>query len=296
MINGKPVIIDGKETDYFLFENGDLYNAKTRRVGHGSINHEYIRYNLVIDGVDTTICQHTLLAQLFLENDDPERKTFVRHKDGDTKHNSLDNLEWATREEIFRHKAKPEKRESITLTQEELENEIWMPFRNTFYLVSNLGRLKNTQTNNIISGSPNKTHGYIRWTFTDADGTRKEIMAHRAVYEAFHPNEEIIVINHIDANRCNNRLSNLENVTQQENVLKSYYETKTKYTRLTGQYDSNMNLIAVYPSISEAARQIGIKDIAVIRAAMNRRGQSHGYYWREITKETYDEFQNKNNQ
>ena len=32
MINGKPVIINGEETQYFLFENGDLYNANTHRI------------------------------------------------------------------------------------------------------------------------------------------------------------------------------------------------------------------------------------------------------------------------
>ena len=294
MINGKPVIIDGKDTNYFLFENGDLYNALTHRIGRGALNHGYIRYYMSVDGKAISVAQHTLLAQLFLENDDPEHKTVVRHKDGDIKHNSLDNLEWVAKEEIFCNRAKPITHEKIVLTEEELQNEIWKPFKETFYLVSNMGRIKNTRTGNITFGSPNKVNGYVRWTYTDVDGIRKEIMAHRAVYEVFHPEEEIMVINHIDANRRNNRLSNLENITQQENVVKSYYETKTKLTRLTGQYDSNMNLIAVFPSISEAARHMGLNDVAVIRAAMNRRGQSHGYYWREITKETYENFQNKN--
>ena len=54
MINGKPVIINGEETQYFLFENGDLYNANTHRISQGSKNHGYIRYSLTINGKETS--------------------------------------------------------------------------------------------------------------------------------------------------------------------------------------------------------------------------------------------------
>lgn len=294
MINGKPVIINGEETQYFLFENGDLYNANTHRISQGSKNHGYIRYSLTINGKETFIFKHRLLAELFLENDDPENKTVVHHKDGCTQNNELNNLEWVSQKENCNKKVNPiEHKITTELTKEEKENEIWKPFRDTHYEVSNMGRIKNIKTGNITFGSPNKNSGYIRWTYQDNNGDRKEVQAHRAIYEVFHPNETIDVINHIDSNRGNNRLSNLENISQSENVIKSYYQTKTKKTCLTGQYDLEMNLIAVYPSTSEAGRQLGLKNASNISQAIKKGGKSHGYYWREITQIEYENFQNK---
>lgn len=294
MINGKPVILNGKETQYFLFENGDLYNANTHRISQGSANHGYIRYSLTVDGVETSVFKHRLLAELFIGNDDPEHKTVVHHKNGCTQNNELSNLEWTSQKDNCNKRINsPQHKISQQLTEEELKQEVWRPFRNTHYEISNMGRIKNTHTGYITFGSPNKNSGYIRWTYQDNKNGRKEIQAHRAVYEIFHPNEVIDVINHIDSNRGNNRLSNLENVTQQENVLKSYYQTQTKQTCLTGQYDLQMNLIAVYSSTSEAGRKLGLKNASNISQAMKKGWQSHGYYWKEITREEYDNFQNK---
>lgn len=296
MINGKPVIINGEETQYFLFENGDLYNAKTHRISQGSKNHGYIRYSLTINGKGTSIFKHRLLAELFLENDDPENKIVVHHKEGCTQNNSLDNLEWVSQKENCNKKMNPiQHKITQELTKEEIKNEEWRQFRDTFYEVSNMGRIKNTRTGFITFGSPNKNSGYIRWTYQNDEKGRKEIQAHRAVYEVFHPDETIDVINHIDSSRGNNKLNNLENITQKENVIKSYYQTKTKQTCLTGQYDLNMNLIAVYPSTSEAGRQLGLKNASNISQAMKKGWKSHNYYWREITQEEYENFQNKNN-
>lgn len=295
MVKGKPVIIDGKETQYFLFENGDLYNAKTHRISQGAKNHGYIRYSLTIDGKETSISKHRLLADTFIPNDDPENKTVVHHKDGCPQNNELENLEWVSQKENMEKKVNAvDHKITEKLTDDELKNEIWKPFRDTIYEISNMGRIRNTKTGYVTFGSPNKNSGYIRWTYQDDSNGRKEIQAHRAVYEVFHPDEEIKVINHIDSNRGNNRLSNLENISQQDNVIKSYYQTMTKKTCLTGQYDLNMNLINVYPSTSEAGRQLGLKYSSNLSQAMKKGTKSHGYYWREISKEEYDNFQNKN--
>lgn len=294
MISGKPVKIDGKETQYFLFENGDLYNANTHKISQGAKNHGYIRYYLTLDGKEISVFKHRLLAQMFLKNDDPKNKTIVHHKDGNTQNNELDNLEWVSQKENCNKKINPiQHKITQMLTEDEIKQEVWRQFRDTYYEVSNMGRIKNTRTGCITFGSPNKNSGYIRWTYQNDKYGRKEVQAHRVVYEVFHPNEPIQVINHIDANRGNNRLNNLENISQQENVIKSYYQTKTKMTCLTGQYDLNMTLIAVYPSTSEAARELGIKNISNLSQAIRRRWKSHGYYWRELTKEEYENFQIK---
>ena len=287
----KQIIRNGVKTQYFLFSNGDLYNANTHLISSGSLSNGYIRFQLNIDGEIVSYAKHRLLAEYFLENDDPEHKTVVHHKDGCPRNNKLENLEWTTQKENCNKRVNPnEHKITEILTEEELAKEEWRKIPDANYEVSNMGRIKNLGSGYITFGSRNKNSGYIRWTYINNEGKRKEAQAHRMVYMLFHPNEEIDVINHIDSNRGNNRLSNLENITQQENVIKSYYLTKTKITCFTGQYDLNNNLIAVYPSTSEAARQTGIRNTSNLFRAMKTGGTSHGFYWRELTKEEYESF------
>ena len=296
MVEVRQVIWDGKPTQYFLFSNGDLYNINTHRSAMGTKSNGYLRYTLNIEGQTISVAQHRLLAEYFIENDDPINKTVVHHINGCTQDNRLENLEWVSQQENCIKKINPiESKITEILTDEELEKEIWVPLlgNSKTYMVSNMGRIKNLNTNKITFGSRNKNNGYIRWTYSDNDGFRKEIQAHRAVYQSFHLDEELQVINHIDSNRGNNRLENLENISQSENVIKSYHSTKTKKTRLTGQYNENMELINVFASTSDAGRFLGLASCSNLSRAMKTGKQSHGFYWREISEEEYNNFKNK---
>ena len=65
-------------------------------------------------------------------------------------------------------------------------------------------------------------------------------------------------INHIDGNKHNNRLSNLEEVSHQENMQKAADETNAWNFRKVGEYNDKGELLNVYLNASDAARQIGI--------------------------------------
>lgn len=60
--------------------------------------------------------------------------------------------------------------------------------------------------------------GYIKYSFT-INGKDKKLFAHRIVLETFCPveNMENLQVNHIDGDKTNNNLSNLEWCTQSEN-------------------------------------------------------------------------------
>lgn len=67
--------------------------------------------------------------------------------------------------------------------------------------------------------------GYIQIKFRDPNDWRTEhaALAHRVIWEAVHgPLDAGLTINHIDGDKTNNRLTNLESVTQAENVRHAY--------------------------------------------------------------------------
>ena len=96
------------------------------------------------------------------------------------------------------------------------KDEIWKLFT-PFYSVSNFGRIRNDETNRILSGSLHKD-GYI---FVTVDG--KQVPLHRLIALVFCDGfEKGKVINHKDGNKQNNFADNLEWVTQQKNIEHSH--------------------------------------------------------------------------
>ena len=96
------------------------------------------------------------------------------------------------------------------------KDEIWKLFTPS-YSVSNFGRIRNDETNRILSGSLHKD-GYI---FVTVDG--KQVPLHRLIALVFCDGfEKGKVINHKDGNKQNNFADNLEWVTQQKNIEHSH--------------------------------------------------------------------------
>lgn len=94
--------------------------------------------------------------------------------------------------------------------------EYWIDVRHyeKYYECSNLGKIRNKITRNILNGCITKK-GYVRISLTYYK-TKK--FAHVLVLDSFYkkPSEEHQV-NHIDEDKTNNRLDNLEWVTAKEN-------------------------------------------------------------------------------
>ena len=97
--------------------------------------------------------------------------------------------------------------------------EKWLTIRNhPDYEVNNLGDVRNKKTNRILKPQLNRTDGYYRVALNG-----KRYYVHRLVADAFFDEDhDKIDVNHIDGNRLNNKLSNLEWCTRKENIRHAY--------------------------------------------------------------------------
>lgn len=87
------------------------------------------------------------------------------------------------------------------------------------YYVSNLGRVKSCRCNDSKILSPADSRAYKVITLLDCQGHKKVIPVHRVVLETFvgpPPSDDEDRVNHINRDRADNRLKNLEWSTHKE--------------------------------------------------------------------------------
>lgn len=89
------------------------------------------------------------------------------------------------------------------------------------YMVSNLGNVKSLVNPNKprILKPQSSTNGYLQLNLFSRTGEHRKFLVHRLIGLTFIPNlQDKPQINHIDGDRTNNRVENLEWVTPKENI------------------------------------------------------------------------------
>lgn len=171
-----------------------------------------------------------------------------------------------------------------------IEGEIWKDIpKFPDYQISNFGRLKSkerinaygrTITEKIIKPCLNTEYGYFYESLA-SDGTRKNVLIHRLVAEAFIPNpNRFPIVNHKDENKLNNKVSNLEWCDYSYNFKYSFEKHKERYCRQVAKLDDNGNIIKVYKSIKEAGDENGLKNpYSISSCCRGRIKTSGGFRW-----------------
>ena len=155
--------------------------------------------------------------------------------------------------------------------------EIWKDIKGFegLYMISNLGNIKSLYTNKILKPKRDKD-GYLHINLYK-DKKQYTLKAHRLVAQAFIPNvNNYKEINHIDENKANNIVDNLEWCSHTYN--NNYGNKKHSISKRVNQYDLNGNLIATYNSTLEARRKLKINNISA--CCLGKLKTSGGYIWR----------------
>ena len=115
----------------------------------------------------------------------------------------------------------------------------------------------------------------------------KAMRLHRIVATAFIPNpDNYPVINHIDENKANNMVENLEWCTHKynSNYGNRIEKTVSPLRKPIGKYGSNGNLLKVYKGINEAARVENLSAGDICMVCKGQRIKAGGYKWGYINE------------
>ena len=101
------------------------------------------------------------------------------------------------------------------------------------YEVSNTGKIKSLKTNRLLTPQKNNC-GYLYILLTDSNKKVKINLIHRLVFDSFIGIDDGLEINHLDEDKENNRLDNLELITHEDN-LKKYRDNHPFFVKYMAQ-------------------------------------------------------------
>lgn len=178
-----------------------------------------------------------------------------------------------------------------------MEKEIWKDIigYEKLYQVSSLGRIKSLSRNasnvclkeKILKKRYDKK-GYVSVSLYK-DNDCKSFKIHRLVAIAFiENNENKPQVNHINGIKDDNKLENLEWVTNKENQIKAWetglqkskkYENNS-FSKEVFQYDINNNFIKKWNCINRAKDEMKMKSIHISGCCKGKRKTAGGYIWK----------------
>lgn len=165
------------------------------------------------------------------------------------------------------------------------------------YQVSNLGRVRSFRKGKPRILKPN-SGGRTGYPYIGiyCDGKIYTKKIHRLVATAFIQNpDNLPIVNHIDGNRENARLENLEWCSQSRNIVHAFNTGRKTITKKTidaviesivkrcskpvAQLSMDGAIITIWPSARTVHRELGINDTSVTRCCNGKRKSAGGYRW-----------------
>ena len=184
--------------------------------------------------------------------------------------------------------------------------EIWKEIKGFegLYEVSNLGKVRSLDRLICMNNGVKRNFygkvlkqgrlytGYKTvWLYNNSIGIKTKASVHRLVAEAFIPNpENKPQVNHIDENKTNNRVDNLEWCTAKENIN---YGTRNERATSKSNKKKRKQIIAtnittsesnIYQSLSECAKTLNLDIGNISKVASGKYNRCGGYTFEYVSK------------
>ena len=162
-------------------------------------------------------------------------------------------------------------------TNNSQDKEIWRDIQGFegLYEVSTKGRVRNIRTGKVLKYVIGGM-GYPFVNLYKANSKPKHIKVHRLVALAFIDNpDNLPEVNHIDEDKRNNDISNLEWCTASENQKHSAHQKSCRINQLT----LDGKLAKVWDSISQIEKELGYKKSTIVDVCRGRQRSAYGFRW-----------------
>lgn len=156
-----------------------------------------------------------------------------------------------------------------------------------YYEVSDTGEIRNSKTKYVRRKNINHEGYYFVSISLGSRENKRTIKIHIAVADTFLDRKDEMVVNHIDGNKLNNCVDNLEFCTQKENYHHAQKMNLLRYKCVNRKKIQSLADGAIYNSITEAANQYKIYNKnnswddarKNISNALNNGGMAYGTTW-----------------
>ncbi len=147
-----------------------------------------------------------------------------------------------------------------------LPDELWKYYpKDDLYLISSKGRVY-TRKHNCIMSLRQPTDGYVV-----AKINCKVTYVHKLVAVTFLSNpHNLPQVNHIDGNKMNNCIDNLEWISQSDNIRHAYRIGLNQHCHLIKQYSSEGQFLKEYKTVGDAATDMNVHRTFIQKACINK--------------------------
>jgi hypothetical protein len=218
---------------------------------------------------------HTIVAETFLHKPGP--KYVVNHINENKLDNNIDNLEYMT----YRDNTIYSMTSSRSINSNSFDINEFVDIPNyTNYMVSKNGDVYSKNINRLCCTTKIPS-GYYKIKLKSDENVYKDLYIHIIVAMAYmnYIPSKLFVINHIDCNKSNNNIGNLEIITPKENMMHSVKMNSHKMFKRGVYYIDESNKEINFASAKEASDKTGIDNSSILKSCKSDNKKAGNLKW-----------------